>query len=231
MRPLFLIMLLAVLLSACQNKKKENLQPGVCKGEVIEVLPAGGDYTYLKMNVDGKERWLAVDAMEAQPGNTFYYKEGFPMIKFESKELKRTFDTIFFVSEISNVPFPDKSTAKIDPATAHSGMAGQKDNSIKIEPVAGGITIAKLFSDKKSYDGKTVLIKGQVTKFSPQIMNKNWIHIQDATEANGLFDLTVTSNIEVTVGDVVTLEGKISLNKDFGFGYSYEVIMEDAVLK
>jgi len=101
---------------------------------------------------------------------------------------------------------------------------------IKIDHVPGEITISELFSKKDSYAGKTVKIKGQVTKFNPAIMNKNWIHLQDGTEADGKFDLTVTSDIEVSVEDVVTLEGVIALNKDFGFGYFYEVLMEDARL-
>ena len=71
-------------------------------------------------------------------------------------------------------------------------------------------------------------IKGQVTKFSPNIMGKNWVHIQDGTNDSGNYDLTVTTNDVVKVGDVVTFEGTIVLKKDFGAGYFYEVIMEDA---
>ena len=59
-------------------------------------------------------------------------------------------------------------------------------------------------------------------------MDRNWIHIQDGTSDNGNFDLTITTNEEVVVNDVVVFKGKITLNKDFGAGYSYEVIMEEA---
>jgi hypothetical protein len=84
-----------------------------------------------------------------------------------------------------------------------------------------------LFSKKDSYAGKTVKIKGQVTKYSPEIMNKNWIHLQDGTQEQGKFDLVITSAAAVQVGDVVTFEGKIILNKDFGYGYKFDVMMED----
>jgi hypothetical protein len=60
------------------------------------------------------------------------------------------------------------------------------------------------------------------------IMGKNWIHVQDGTEAAGNYDLTVTTQGTAKVGDVVVVEGGISLNKDFGAGYKYDVIMEDA---
>ena len=102
--------------------------------------------------------------------------------------------------------------------------------NFSVETAEGGITIAELFSDKKAYDGKTVRIRGAVTKFNPAIMDKNWIHLQDGTDHDGKFDLTVTSGQMVEPGATITVEGKISLDKDFGFGYFYEVIMEDAVI-
>jgi len=100
--------------------------------------------------------------------------------------------------------------------------------NVAIEPCTDCITIAKLFADKKSYSGKVVKIKGQVTKFNPEIMGKNWVHIQDGSEFEGGFDLTVTTNIKVVLGEIVTFEGKIALDKDFGYGYFYNVLMEEA---
>ena len=65
-------------------------------------------------------------------------------------------------------------------------------------------------------------------KFSTGIMDKNWIHFQDGTSYSEKFDLTVTTNQEVNVGDIITIKGRISLDKDFGYDYFYDVIMEDA---
>jgi hypothetical protein len=115
------------------------------------------------------------------------------------------------------------------PAQGVKPVIEKKD--VKVTPAAGGITIADLFSKKDKYSGKTVKIKGQVVKFNPEIMGKNWIHIQDGTESNGDFDLTVTSSSVVKVGDMITVEGKVSLDKDFGAGYFYKVIVEDAIIK
>ena len=104
-----------------------------------------------------------------------------------------------------------------------------KEN-IKIEPVQGGISIATLFSDKKNFAGKTVKIHGKVTKVNPSIMGKNWIHLQDGTDFEGLFDLTLTSDFIPELGSIITVEGKISLDKDFGYGYTYPVLMEEGKL-
>ncbi len=111
---------------------------------------------------------------------------------------------------------------------AHQGRVAVTRADVKVEPCADCITIAKLMEDKKDYEGKTVKVKGEVTKYNSGIMGKNWVHIQDGTEYKGSFDLTVTTDISAVMGETVTFEGKIVLNKDFGYGYSYEILMEDA---
>ena len=81
------------------------------------------------------------------------------------------------------------------------------------------MSMAELFKNKDQYNNKVVRLRGQVTKYNPGIMNINWLHIQDGSEFNGEFDLTVTTTAAVQIGDVVTVEGKVTLNKDFGAGY------------
>ena len=98
---------------------------------------------------------------------------------------------------------------------------------LAIEPCEGCITISNLLANKKSFAGKVIKIKGKVTKYNPEIMGKNWVHIQDGTEFEGAFDLAVKTNRKITAGDVITFEGKIVLDKDFGYGYFYTVLMEE----
>lgn len=98
---------------------------------------------------------------------------------------------------------------------------------IKVEPCKDCIKISDLLENKKNYSGKTVRVTGKVAKYSPGIMGKNWIHIQDGSEYEGGFDLTITTDAQVSVGDTITFEGKIALDKDFGYGYTYPVLMEE----
>jgi hypothetical protein len=100
--------------------------------------------------------------------------------------------------------------------------------NVKVDPCPDCLTIAGLLQNKKEHEGKVVKVKGQVTKYNAGILGKNWIHIQDGTEYKDGFDLTVTTEITSAIGEVVTFEGKISLDRDFGYGYRYDVIMEDA---
>jgi len=117
------------------------------------------------------------------------------------------------------------------PADHPTGKKAPVENEvISIDPAKDGIVLAELFSNRKAYENNTIRIRGQVVKVNTGILGKNWIHIQDGTKDGEDFDLTVTTQHIPEVGDVVTFEGVIVLNKDFGSGYSYEVIMEDATV-
>ena len=75
------------------------------------------------------------------------------------------------------------------------------------------------------------MVRGQVVKVNEGIMSLNWIHLQDGTDDAGNFDLTITTLETAKVGDIVTFEGTVILNKDFGAGYSYELILEEGSIK
>ena len=118
----------------------------------------------------------------------------------------------------------EKSTSETQqPAVDESAT----DKSLKIEPPPGGITINELFTNRKKYEGQTIKVKGRCVKLNNMIMNRNWIHLQDGSTKDADADLTVTTTDDVTLGAIVVFEGKIALNKDFGAGYTYEVIMEE----
>ena len=123
--------------------------------------------------------------------------------------------------------FDRKEQTKPMGGDAHQGKVATSKANVSVEPCTDCITIAKLLADKKSYKGKVIKVKGQVTKFNASIMGNNWVHIQDGTENQDGYDLTITTDITVSVGEIVTFEGKIALDKDFGYGYSYNVLMEE----
>jgi hypothetical protein len=224
------IMLAGILLFAASCKPKdattENLAPGVHKAKVEEVIQTS-NYTYLRVSENDQETWIAIGAADVEVGKYYYYMSGVEMKDFTSKELNRTFPVIGFVDKFSDQPI----VLNINMADSLKGkQTPTAKEGIKVEPAEGGITIAELYKNKESYAGKTVKIRGEVVKFSPEIMSTNWVHIQDGTSADGAFDLTITTRDITKVGDVVTFEGTVSLKKDFGAGYYYEVIVEGAKL-
>jgi len=102
---------------------------------------------------------------------------------------------------------------------------------IKIKQEKGTMSVAEIMEKRKSLNGKEVTVKGEVTKFNPNIMNLHWVHLQDGTEYNGEFDLTVTTTDAVKVGDQVIFKGVLAIDRDFGYGYKYATILESAVLQ
>jgi hypothetical protein len=222
---------------SCNNSNKKSENKTNIHTVIVKEAIQAGEYTYLKVTEDDAEKWLAAPACIPIVGSTYYYKGGQEMKNFQSKQLNRTFESVYFIDNLSSVPLSDSATANNNPQanmtdmTQHIAKTTSEKVDVKISPVSGGITIAELYKNKASYAGKTVKVKGKVTKFNPAIMEKNWIHIQDGTEFDKNFDLAITSQNEVVAGDTIIAEGKIGLDKDFGYNYTYKILMEDAVVK
>lgn len=192
---------------------------------VIQEAIQVSSYTYCLVKEGSAEYWIAISKMPVKEGQTLYFNKSAEMIDFHSKELDRTFPSIYFIANTSTNP---------NIVTGSNQMQQQPQkpkivkNKIEVEKADGGITIAELYANREKYAGKRVKIRGEVTNFTDEILNKYWAHIQDGTDHDGNFDLTVTTLDTVNPGTVVTFEGIIELNKDFGSGYSYAIIMQEA---
>lgn len=232
---------LTVLVTACGNPG--GADDTVAVKEVIEVQK----YTYLLVENKKKEFWIAAPAMVANPGERYSYQGGMEMTDFYSKELDRTFEKVFFVDALFPVDGQTNTgMAQGIPETGHPmpgaghtmGSAGAETtpgSSIDIEKEdvsvahgAGVTPVADIFANPKKYNGKEIRVTGVVSKFNPAIMNRNWIHLQDGSEFEGKFDLVATSEESFKEGEQVTLEGVIATDLDFGYGYTYEVLLEQA---
>lgn len=228
---IYLVLIFAVVFASCVRNKSgqvvQNVETTNEKSfEVVEVLQANS-YSYLRVKEDFNEKWVAVGKDEFKVGDVLFYDSEMKMTNFPSKDLDRTFEEVYFVNQVSKTPFVQSAEAM----PAHSGRVELKEESeVEVTKNKGELTVAELFAKRADYSTKEFEIKGIVVKVNKNVMGKNWIHIQDGTSDNGEFDLTITSQDQPEVGSEVTFKGKLTLNKDFGAGYSYEVIMEDAVL-
>jgi hypothetical protein len=158
------------------------------------------------------------------------------MGKFESKALKRTFDSIVFSDGVlsgaakSTVADPTKDQGT---SPGSSGATAAKAEKISVPRATGpnAQTVGDVYKNGAKLNKKKVVIRGQVVKVSTGIMNKNWIHIQDGSgsEKKKTHNLVCTSTTDTAdVGDVVTISGTLIKDRDFGSGYKYAVIVEDA---
>ena len=195
-------------------------------GVVDEVLQATS-YTYLHAKQGDTSFWAAITKRDLQPGVTVSFSNAMEMNNFTSKDLSRTFDAIYFVDQISiQTGASPMSQSDSDP---HRMKPNLEKMDISVEPAEGGITLTELYANRENYENQPVTIRGKVTKVNRAILDRNWFHIQDGTGDDEHFDLTITTKDDAQVGDIVTFKGTITLDKDFGAGYQYDVIMEDAV--
>lgn len=239
----YLVIVLAglILMMACDSKPKviaatsdqeesaanatEESAGKMHKVVVEEVLPTE-KYSYLRVKENEEDFWIAIPKAEIEKGGTYYYRGGLKKTNFKSVEYDRVFETVYLVSGVSKDPGMNNMSG----GNPHQNIANTTPvgGDMKIEPIPGGIKLADLLNNKKKYEGQIIKVQGQVVKLNNMIMNRNWIHLQDASLKDENMDLTVTTSENVGMGDVVAFEGKISLNKDFGAGYKYEIIMEEA---
>lgn len=200
-------------------------------GKVLETMDAAG-YTYIQVDSGTEKFWAAAPQFAAKVGDDVVVPEGMPMPDYHSKTLDRTFDMVYFVP---SVLVGGATNLAADMPAEHPTMTGGKTvvettdvDLTGITAAEGGQTVADLFAKKAELAGKPVKVRGKVVKFTPEIMGKNWIHLQDGTGAAGTNDLTVTTSASAQKGDTVTISGVLVADKDFGYGYAYEVIVEDA---
>jgi hypothetical protein len=103
---------------------------------------------------------------------------------------------------------------------------------IKVKKAEGpnGKTVSEIYAGKASLKGASVAVRGKVVRYNPGIMGKNWIHLRDGSGSNEKKDndVTVTTLDSAALGDVILVKGKVQLDRDFGAGYAYPIIIEDA---
>ena len=197
------------------------------QGKVLEVKNTDS-YSYLRLLVGAKDTWVAVNLSNVKVGSTVTVENSMEMRNFESKALKKTFPSILF------------GNLKEEGAAAGKAQAAVADKStvavdVKVAKAASpnGRTVAEVTTGAKALSDKAVEIHAKVVKVNTGIMGKNWVHLRDGSgkSDDGSNDLLVTTKADVAVGSTVTAVGTVRTNKDFGSGYAYKVMLEDASFK
>ena len=187
-------------------------------------------YTYVQVDTGSEKLWAATTQFQVKVGDQVVFAKEGPMRDFHSDTLDRDFELVYFVPSIVN-------RTSGAPARGAGMPGGHPPISVPaqidvsgIEKAEGGQTVAELYAGKADLAGKEVTVRGKVVKFSARIMGKNWLHVRDGSgdAAAGTNDLTVTTNVVAKAGDTVLVNGTLAIDKDFGSGYKYDVIIEDA---
>lgn len=221
-------------------------QAGGFSGKVTETTNASS-YTYVLVDTGTNKLWAAANRFPVKVGDVVTVPDSEPMINFHSTTLNRDFPVIYFTGNIRVAgaaavegKLPDGHPA-IGGAPAaglpegHPAIGG-KPTAVAIDftglkPAKDGKTIEQIYASSAKLSGKSVIVRGKVVKYNADIMGKNWVHIQDGTGGPVSNDILVTTTAVAKRGDTVLVEGKVALNKDFGAGYKYDLLIEDAKVK
>lgn len=202
-------------------------------GTVIETVNTAG-YTYVYFDTGEQKVWAAAPEFVVEVGETVTISDSMPMRNYYSKTLDRTFDLVHFVGrvEVEGAERRPAEPASGRPSWMRTARGAPGDvpevDLSGIEKPAGGKTIEELYAGKADLAGQEIVVRGRVVKFLSGIMGKNWLHLRDGTGAPGSDDLTVTTDTLVEEGMTVLVRGKVATDRDFGYGYKYELIVEDA---
>jgi hypothetical protein len=221
------------------------------KGIVLDSVTGGG-YTYMNIEENGEKFWIAGPQTSVSKGAEVSFSEQVWMPNFTSKALNRTFEKILFVSGVNDGSASEDEGAEADGAPVdeiHSGAgygtdaaevsaddeeASSEEEAMDEEesepaPADGIYTIERLYKIADSMKGQIIKVRGKVVKVTENVMGMTWVHIQDGTGTKGKNKLVFRSaNDMAKIGDTVVAEGRLDTDKDFGFGYYYAVIVEDA---
>jgi len=186
--------------------------------KITETLASGG-YTYMKVAEGKNTYWVAMTQRKVKVGDSISFSEQGWMKNFKSKTLNRTFDNILFAADISAA----RST-KLEDIKPNILTSSYKK--------AGTITVAELFQNRSKYAKKSITIRGKVRKVSKGIMKRNWVHLEDGSRFQNMDDIVFTATgVTPKEGDIVSATGTVVIDKDFGYGYFYPVIVEKSNFK
>ena len=243
--PLLLVLATTV---GCQSKKSDAIvaapisgtlptnaapAPGQgLSGKVLERI-AAAPYCYLRIQTATGEVWAAVPETTIEKGADVTVVNPMLMSNFESKTLNRTFAEVYFGTLAGAGGAPSAAAAPAAGAPAPMGAPIPAPVLIgKVDKAAGANahTVAEIWAQKGALKEKAISVRGKVVKYNPGVMGKNWIHLQDGSgdPTKNTHDITVTSQDTVAKGDVVTAQGVVRVDKDFGAGYTYPIIVEEA---
>lgn len=201
-----------------ESQQKANTTSDVHKVTVLEILPTE-KYNYMRVAELGTEYWIAALKTDIEIGANYYITGGLQKKNFESKEYNRVFEDLVLVDNL----VPEKHGAEHNSSPQPNDGINYTISADK--RVKESVLIASIVDKPEDFAGKKVTIQGTCTKVNEGILGTNWVHINDGT--NNGFDFTATTLSNISVGKQVILEGTIVLNKDFGAGYVYEIILEN----
>jgi predicted heme/steroid binding protein len=210
----------------------KEIQNKIAYGKILEKKEVLG-YDYLRVDQNGTERWVAIAKAPVKVGDTVGYDTRTIMKNFKSKRLGKVFDEIIFANEVY-LPTKESVPSSMKAMLADKIEAVEMEVDVKDFREKPFYTVEEIHRYRKQLNGKTVTVKAKVYKVSHNIMKRDWVHLGDGTgkEQKLTDDIVFTApKANVKAGEEVIAKAKIIVDKDFGYGYFYKVMGENATFQ
>ena len=230
-----IVFVLIFILIGCKEQAEAPLPPDhaalpVQTGVVAEMVEVE-NYTYIRLEAEGDEVWIATLPIWVSPGDVVQFSGGAVMKDFHSETLGKTFDSILFVDSLQ---VADEQAGRDIVAEAHAQAGAADDPSADTEPMApitpvgDGRTIADIFGGYPNEEGQSVQLRARVVKVNSGILGKNWVTLKDGTGTAPNDQIVSTTQQTVALGDLVDVTAVIRQDVSLGYGYDYSLLLEEA---
>jgi hypothetical protein len=218
--------------------------PPKFRGTVTEIIDTTR-HIYVCVDIGEKDIWVAVPQFDGKVGDMVLVPPGVRVAEFHSRALDRVFEVMYFVGGLRQAEAHTAGNAMEGLPKGHPPVHQDGSDTMRhppmdelsadpavqvgdVEKAEGGQTVEEIFTNRKSLAGEIIRLRARVVKVTPNVMDRNWLHVRDGTGGKGTNDLIVTTEQTAETGDVVLIHGTVSVDRDFGFGLEYPVIVEDA---
>jgi len=162
-----LLLVFVVVFTSCVKNNKDqqvtNQTPTNEKAFEVKEVVQTSNYTYMKVNENFADRWVAVSRMDAVAGEKYYYDDALLMNNFHSKELDRDFETIYFINKVSSIPFSMQEKMNSMPSNHSGNTSAKQKSSVSLEKEDDEITVAQVFENRSKYAYQEIEIRGMAS--------------------------------------------------------------------
>lgn len=197
---------------------------------VAREVISGNKYVYVRVEEGPESYWIATGKGKVEAGKRYVFNEAVVKYDFRSESLQRKFDSIYLVTHF--LPEARRSELKRLRFNPHSKKpeegTGEPGDQGADTPQVQQVTAKELLDDPKRFQDQRIELSGVCTKVNAGIMDRNWIHLKESPDA--ATGIVATSDALPQVGETITIQAIVRLDKDFGSGYRYPVLLEEAII-
>ncbi|MFH7319586.1 hypothetical protein ACHHRT_03120 [Desulfurivibrio sp. D14AmB] len=184
-----------------------------------------GKYTFILLEENGEQHWLAANFIDIAPGDIVEYAGGIEMRDFHSPAMNHTFAEILLVTNIRIAQMVDlPGDGEPETPQAATRPAAPPEQEVK------RLSIAELFLNRHDLEGKIVSLQAKVVSYSGNIMGKNWLTLGDGTGVAPDNTVLAISQENARLGETLTVVGRVQIDVKVGGMHSYKLLLDDAQL-